>query len=125
MEMKTILMLDCFSFFAGAYFLSLINISTTESGNIKDQKDKYEKGLKDTYDDFCQNPYFFVVLSLSLAPYISVLAQNAIDPAHVEQLMNMGGEYYAFMGAFFGLGAVLSPFVSRKSYITYHLVRNE
>jgi MFS family permease len=114
MEMKTILILDGFSFIVGAYFLSLINVSTTESGSIKTPKSKCEKSLKSTYDYFCQNPYFFLVLSLSLSPYISVLAQNAIHPAHVDQLMNMGGEYYAFMGAFFGVGAVLSPFVSRK-----------
>lgn len=122
-ELVDVLIVDIVSFLLAAALLGLVVLpektQSTESSegegtqpdNVGKKESVFTSFVK-SYSYFKAHPYFWAVMTLSLAPYVLVLSQNAIHPAHIEQFLNLGGEAYAMMGFVFGAGSLMAPFVS-------------
>ncbi len=109
-----ILIADILLFVAAAGLLGLIPLPqlSAEQKHLKANTENAFRSIVQSYTYFKEHPSFFSIMALSLAPYVLVLSQNAIHPAHIEQFLQLDGDAYAVMGFVFGAGSLLSPFVS-------------
>ncbi|MDK1290638.1 MFS transporter [Pseudoalteromonas umbrosa] len=113
LSMQTMLIVDALTYFMG--LLLLLQLAPTREDSparVDAVKQSRVEAFKESVAFFSQHQYFFFLMIFSIAIYVMILAQNALHPAHVEQILQEGGETYAIIGAVFGLGALLGPAIS-------------
>ncbi len=113
LSMQVMLIADAFTYLMGLLLLLKLKVSDSEeSGKVVIAKQSRIEAFKESVMFFKHHQYFFFLMIFSIVIYVMILAQNALHPAHVEQVLAEGGETYAIIGAVFGLGALLGPAIS-------------
>lgn len=111
-SMCTILLIDASTFFFGAILLLLICKESNNNVATEEKKNSLLDDIKMTVSLYKNNAYFCTFLTLSIIPYVLVLSQSNIHPAHVDSLLDLSGNAYAIMGLLFGIGSLFAPFLS-------------
>ncbi len=102
-----LLILDAATYLCGGMLLCLVQCQHQGGAATKSQSKLTE--LREGLSFLKQNHYFFSLMVVTLVPYVLVLSQNAIHPAHVEEVLQLDGDAYALIGVVFGVGAVAAP----------------
>jgi len=78
--------------------------------------------FKETFSYLLRDKNLFFYYLLTLIPYIVVVSQNVIYPAHFHKFLKTGSEAFAFLAVPYGLGAVLAALVDAqcKKYMSSH-----
>jgi MFS family permease len=90
-----------------------------QSYNIGSQKSKNQNNfisqLKESFIYLLQDRNLLIFFLLTLVPYIVVVSQNALYPAHFHTYLNAGSSAFALLAVPYGLGAILAAIVARQS----------
>lgn len=114
--LKWIIFADACSYLIG-FLLILCIISRSESK--QKQQEKAPKNKEDNtyalvFTFFKERPEYLLITSVTLIPYIVVVAQNILYPAHFSQYLKTTEAAFAFHAVPYAIGALLAPILASR-----------